>query len=108
MKAANGGRAWTEWEPGIAQRDPEEVARWSARLAREITVHKLTQFLFFEQWRRVHEACRARSIAILGDLPIFVAHDSADVWARRELFRLDPSGRPVNVLEQPEPIGELL
>ena len=62
------------------------------RCAREIRLHKLTQFLFFEQWQRVRDACRARSIQIMGDLPIFVAHDSADVWARRELFRLDADG----------------
>ena len=80
--------------PSIAERDPSAVARWSARCAREIRLHKLTQFLFFEQWQRVHDACRARSIQIMGDLPIFVAHDSADVWARRELFRLDAEGRP--------------
>ena len=58
-------------------------------LAGEIRMHKLTQFLFFEQWQRVRDACRSRRIVIMGDLPIFVAHDSADVWARRELFRLD-------------------
>ena len=101
VKAAHGDEAWTEWEPDILWRDAAAVARWSARLARDIQVHKLTQFLFFEQWRRVHEACRARSIAILGDLPIFVAHDSADVWARRELFRLDVDGGPTVVAGVP-------
>jgi 4-alpha-glucanotransferase len=64
-------------------------------------MHKLTQFFFFEQWRRLREASRARSIAILGDLPIFVAHDSADVWARRELFRLDADGRSTVVAGVP-------
>ena len=94
VKDAHGQAAWTTWEPDIARRDPSAVAQWSARCAREIRLHKLTQFLFFEQWQRVHDACRARSIQIMGDLPIFVAHDSADVWARRELFRLDAEGRP--------------
>ena len=93
--------AWTDWEPDIAQRDPAAVARWSARCERDIRLHKLTQFLFFEQWQRVREACRARSIAIMGDIPIFVAHDSADVWARRELFRLDADGRPAVVAGVP-------
>jgi len=95
VKNAHGEAAWTTWEPDIARRDPSAVAQWSARCAREIRLHKLTQFLFFEQWQRVHDACRARSIQIMGDLPIFVAHDSADVWARRELFRLDADGRPI-------------
>jgi 4-alpha-glucanotransferase len=101
VKAAHGHVAWTQWEPDIAARDAAAVARWSARCAREIRTHKLTQFLFFEQWRRVHDACRARSIDILGDVPIFVAHDSADVWARRELFRLDADGRPTVVAGVP-------
>jgi 4-alpha-glucanotransferase len=94
VKNAHGQATWTTWEPGIARRDPSAVVQWSARCAREIRLHKLTQFLFFEQWQRVHDACRARSIQIMGDLPIFVAHDSADVWARPELFRLDGDGRP--------------
>ena len=64
-------------------------------------MHKLTQFLFFEQWQHLRDACRARGIVVMGDLPIFVAHDSADVWARRELFRLDPDGRPTVVAGVP-------
>jgi 4-alpha-glucanotransferase len=94
VKDAQGQAEWTAWEHDIAQREPSAVARWSRSCAREIRLHKLTQFLFFEQWQRVRDACRARSIQIVGDLPIFVAHDSADVWARRELFRLDRDGHP--------------
>jgi 4-alpha-glucanotransferase len=94
IKAAHGQAAWTRWNSDIARRNPAAVAHWSARCQRSIRVHKLTQFLFFEQWQRVHDACRARSIEIMGDLPIFVAHDSADVWARPDLFRLDADGRP--------------
>ncbi len=101
IKAAHAQAAWTEWEPDIAHRDPAAVGRWSTRCERDIRLHKLTQFLFFEQWRRVREACRARSITIMGDLPIFVAHDSADVWAERELFRLDPDGQPTVVAGVP-------
>ena len=94
IKDAQGQTAWTMWDKDIARREPWALARWSARCAREARVHKLTQFLFFEQWERLRRACHARSIAIMGDLPIFVAHDSADVWARPELFRLDTEGRP--------------
>jgi len=94
VKDAQGHAGWTAWEPDIARREPAAIARWSARCAREIRLHKLLQFLFFDQWQRLREACRAKSIQIMGDLPIFVAHDSADVWARRELFRLDADGRP--------------
>jgi 4-alpha-glucanotransferase len=94
VKAAHGQAAWTRWEADIAQRDPAAVSRWTAACEQSIRLHKLVQFLFFEQWRRVRAACHARSIAIMGDLPIFVAHDSADVWACRELFRLDADGHP--------------
>jgi 4-alpha-glucanotransferase len=101
IKAAHTHSAWARWEPEIAHRDPSAVARWSARCTREIRMHKLMQFLFFEQWQRVRDACRLRGIAIMGDLPIFIAHDSADVWARRELFRLEPDGRPTVVAGVP-------
>jgi 4-alpha-glucanotransferase len=94
VKDAHGQIPWTEWEPDIAGCDPPAVARWLTRCAREVRLHKLIQWLFFEQWQRVREACQARSIDIMGDLPIFVAHDSADVWARRELFRLNENGQP--------------
>jgi 4-alpha-glucanotransferase len=94
VKDAHKQVAWTAWDSDIAHRDPAAIATWTARCAREIRLHKLTQFLFFEQWQRVREACRARSIQIMGDLPIFVAHDSADVWARQDLFQLDADGQP--------------
>ena len=101
VKAAHDHLAWTAWPPDIAQRDPAACARWSTVCARDIRLHKLAQFHFFEQWRGLREACRARRIAIMGDLPIFVAHDSADVWAHRELFRLDADGHPTVVAGVP-------
>jgi 4-alpha-glucanotransferase len=94
VKDAHRQTAWTAWERDIAQRDPAALARWSSQCAAEIRLHKLLQFLFIEQWQRVRAACHAKSIRLMGDLPIFVAHDSADVWAQRELFRLDPDGHP--------------
>jgi 4-alpha-glucanotransferase len=94
VKAAHGQAPWTRWAADIAHHDPSAVAAWSDRCAREIRQHQLTQFLFFEQWQRVRETCHSRSIQIMGDLPIFVAHDSADVWSRQELFRLDADGQP--------------
>jgi 4-alpha-glucanotransferase len=101
VKAAHDHVAWTAWPPDIAQRDPAAVARWSTVCARDIRLHKLAQFFFFEQWRGLRDACRARRIAVMGDLPIFVAHDSADVWAHRELFRLDADGHPTVVAGVP-------
>ncbi len=101
VKAAHEYVAWTTWEPAIAQREPAAVTRWTERCFREIRLHQLIQFLFFEQWQRVRAMCRLRDIVIMGDLPIFVAHDSADVWAHRELFRLDPDGTPTVVAGVP-------
>jgi 4-alpha-glucanotransferase len=94
IKEAQDHVPWTKWETDIAARDPTAVASWSKRLANEVRLHKLIQFLFFAQWRRLKAECAARAIDILGDLPIFAAHDSADVWSRRELFRLDADGCP--------------
>jgi 4-alpha-glucanotransferase len=95
VKDAHGQAPWTKWDRDIVRRQPAAIAEWTSRCAREIRLHKLTQFLFHEQWQRVRDACRARSIEIMGDLPIFVAHDSADVWARPELFQLDENGEPL-------------
>lgn len=94
VKEAHGQAPWTKWDRPIARRESAAIATWTSRCAREIRLHKVTQFLFHEQWQRVRDACRARSIEIMGDLPIFVAHDSADVWARPELFQLDGNGEP--------------
>jgi 4-alpha-glucanotransferase len=94
VKDAHRLAPWPEWEPEIARRTSTAIARWSARCAREVAIHKLTQFVFFEQWQQLREACKARTIDIMGDMPIFVAHDSADVWARQELFQLDEDGQP--------------
>jgi 4-alpha-glucanotransferase len=101
VKDAHDHAPWTQWDRPIAQRAPAAIAQWTARCAREIRLHKLTQFLFFDQWQRLREASHARGIQIMGDLPIFVAHDSADVWARRELFRLDADGQPTVVAGVP-------
>jgi 4-alpha-glucanotransferase len=94
LKDAHDQVAWTKWDADIAARQPTAVAWWSSHLAREVRLYKLTQFLFFEQWSRVRAHCRAHSIDILGDVPIFAAHDSADVWSHREFFRLDATGNP--------------
>ena len=88
---------WYDWEPGIALRRPEALARWNAEIAERIAVHKVLQFWFYEQWQAVKAYAHARSIQIIGDVPIFVAPDSADVWANRDLFHLDPDGRPTLV-----------
>ncbi len=93
-KEAHGGVSWDEWEPGLRDRAPEALAAWRKEHAREIESRQFWQYLFFEQWRAVRDHARHRGILVMGDIPIFVAHDSADVWARPDLFRLDHEGRP--------------
>ncbi len=86
--------AWTQWERPIALRDPAAVTRWRDRLSREIRAYQFAQYLFFSQWRALRAEARANNISFMGDIPIFVAHDSADVWARRHLFKLKDDGTP--------------
>ena len=95
LKESHGGEAiWSRWEPQIAARQPAALAEWRARLAEEIASLQFTQYLFFRQWRSLHDYARGHGIQIMGDLPIYVAHDSADVWANPQLFQLDAQGDP--------------
>jgi 4-alpha-glucanotransferase len=101
VKDAHDQVAWTQWDPAIAQREPDALARWRARHAREIRAHQFAQYLFFSQWRALRDAARAAGVALMGDIPIFVAHDSADVWANRRLFQLNDDGTPAVVAGVP-------
>ena len=101
LKDRLGHRPWTDWGPDLAFRDADAMRAADAELAGEIAFHRYVQFLFHRQWRRVHEAARARGIALVGDIPIYVAHDSADVWANQDLFQLDGTGRPTAVAGVP-------
>jgi 4-alpha-glucanotransferase len=94
LREHHGGASWTAWPAPIRRRDAEAIAEWTERLRPEVERHAFNQFLFARQWARVREYAAARGVRIIGDVPIFVAHDSADVWARRELFRVGPDGRP--------------
>ena len=86
--------SWTEWDPALARREPAALQQWRERLAGEIAVQQYWQFEFHRQWTAIQAYCRARGIRIMGDVPIYVAHDSADVWSHPELFYLDENGRP--------------
>ena len=94
LKDAHDGRPWTEWEPDIAAREPAALARWDEQLAHAIQGHIYSQYLFFQQWARLKGYAAEKGVRIIGDAPIFVAHDSADCWAHRELFYLEPDGQP--------------
>ena len=92
LKEAHGGVEWTKWEPGAARREPAAMASWRAKLATSITRNQVEQFYFFTQFHALKNAAKERGIELMGDLPIYVAHDSADVWANRECFMLDAEG----------------
>jgi 4-alpha-glucanotransferase len=92
LKDAHGGRQWTKWDPGLANRKPLALEKARGELREQIERHKFYQFLFFKQWQAVSDYCHARGVRLIGDIPIFVAHDSVDVWANREYFKLDQQG----------------
>lgn len=101
LKDCHGGAAWTEWESDVAARRPSAMARWCEKLGHEIQRHQYWQYQFFRQWAALKRYCHGQGIRIMGDIPIFVAHDSADVWACPGLFHLDANGNPTVVAGVP-------
>jgi 4-alpha-glucanotransferase len=97
----HGGAAWGEWPAEVRDRSPEALERWRATLGDEVERFAFQQFLFDRQWRALRGYAHDRGVQVVGDLPIFVAHDSADVWAHREIFRLGPDGAPLVVAGVP-------
>jgi len=92
---------WPAWPQDVRSRDPLALERSRELLADEVESYAFRQFLFDSQWRALHRHAEERGVQIIGDLPIFVAHDSADVWANREIFRLDEAGSPYVVAGVP-------
>jgi 4-alpha-glucanotransferase len=101
LKAHFGGRPWVEWDREIADRSPAALGRWDDRLADEIAFGRFEQYVFDRQWRDFRRRCRGRGIGLIGDLPIFVAFDGADVWSHQDLFRLDADGNPTHTAGVP-------
>lgn len=95
VKQAFGGVQWTEWDADIAAREPEAMTRWRTKLAVQIERVQMQQYFFFAQFYALKRAAAAKGIQLMGDLPIYVAHDSADVWANPKLFKLDEKGHPI-------------
>lgn len=92
---------WVEWPDGLADRQHPAVSAWKAAHAEAVTQEVFAQFCFTRQFAALREYAAARGVRLLGDMPIFAAHDSADVWSRRELFDLDRRGYPRNVAGVP-------
>ncbi|NCJ07475.1 4-alpha-glucanotransferase [Synechococcales cyanobacterium C] len=90
LKDAHGGAGWNYWDGAIAKRDPTALDIWQQKLMDDIALHKVWQFQFFQQWSNLRQYANDHGIQIIGDIPIYVAHNSADVWANPEQFHLDP------------------
>ena len=101
LKDAQGGRPWHEWEPALVRRESRALAHSLEELHDQIEAHKFYQFLFFKQWFALKAYCNERGVDIIGDIPIFVAQDSADVWTNPDQFKLDQDGRPLVVAGVP-------
>ena len=95
------GIPWTEWPKDLRNREPLALDRWKQLLFDEVGGYAFQQFLFARQWGQVREYAREKGIRIIGDLPIFVAYDSSDVWANRDIFKLDEQGSPLVVAGVP-------
>jgi 4-alpha-glucanotransferase len=95
------GRPWSDWPEHLRDRDPDALLRARERLGERIQEQKLFQYLFFKQWSSLKKYCTARGIKIIGDVPIYVVYDSADVWMHPGLFNLDREKRPVTVAGVP-------
>src|SRR5690242_14823392 len=93
LKSAHGGVEWLAWEDDLAQRKPAAIARAKDSLRDEIEFQVFAQFIYFRQWSSLKKYANDRDVQIVGDIPIFVGHDSADVWVHQDLFYLDAKGR---------------
>ncbi len=101
LKEEAGGAPWTEWPRALRLRDPAALADARERLGAETARQRVWQYWFHRQWARLKAYAAARDVRVLGDVPIFVALDSADVWSHPELFHLDDDGRPTVVAGVP-------
>lgn len=101
LKESEGEAAWREWPAPLSTREPEAMSRARANLSKRAEAHVFFQYLFFKQWLSLKKYCGERGIAIIGDLPIFVAYDSADVWSHRTLFKLNADAAPTVVAGVP-------
>lgn len=111
LKEVHGGGPWNEWPEALRRRDPEVLGEARRSLAERVSLFSFTQFLFFRQWQALKARAAELGIRIVGDIPLFVAYDSSDVWAHPDLFFLDKDGRPTVVAGVPpdyfSPTGQL-
>ncbi|HUX30931.1 MAG TPA: 4-alpha-glucanotransferase [Thiobacillus sp.] len=101
IKAEQDGASWTDWPAALRDRDAQTLAEFDAAHADKLEAVMVEQYGAAMQWRHIHAHAAAHGIQLFGDMPIFVAHDSADVWAQRGLFLLDDVGHPAVVTGVP-------
>lgn len=97
VKESFGGKSWIEWDEDIRIRKGDAIERYKKECGEEVDFYRFIQYQFSVQWHTLKEYANKKGIEIIGDIPIYVAYDSADVWANRELFELDDKGIPIEV-----------
>ncbi|NOZ49263.1 MAG: 4-alpha-glucanotransferase [Chloroflexi bacterium] len=111
LKDEHGGQPWLSWEPELRDHQPAALTAASARLSDQIQFHTFQQWLFFSQWQALRQYANDRRVKIMGDIPIYVAMDSADAWGNRQRFLFDEQGHPQVVAGVPpdyfSPTGQL-
>lgn len=100
-KEFHNGELWTKWDKSLVVRDKNSLAEWKEKLSDKISYQKFIQFKFFEQWKNIKTYANEKGIKIVGDMPIFIAYDSADLWANKELFTVDEEGKLLTVAGVP-------
>jgi 4-alpha-glucanotransferase len=101
LKDVHNLAAWNTWDEDIRKRHPKSLEHWSSELSYEIRHHKYQQYQFFRQWSKLKQYCNERGIRFIGDMPIFIALDSSEVWSHPEMFYLDDSDNPTVVAGVP-------
>lgn len=111
LKFQNDGKPWFEWDKKYALRNANSIKSIKTKFAKDIEFFKFIQYKFYEQWFELKKYANDKGIEIIGDIPIYVAYDSADVWSKPELFRLNKDGSPIDVAGCPpdvfSPKGQL-
>ena len=90
-------QSWVNWPRKLKNRDTKELASFSKTHAEQLLQVKFEQFLFFKQWHQLRVVAKVKGITLFGDIPIYVGHDSADVWVNQSCFELDSAGEPLSV-----------
>ncbi len=101
LKQEHKGKPWHQWPAALVKRETAALAAARQALSRKVDLYRFLQWIFFGQWASLREHAVRRGVGLIGDMPIFVAHDSSDVWARQDLFQLDSQGRPTSVAGVP-------